>query len=540
MRYFLIFFLIFNLLVIKLKGQTREEINGGVVSYVTKQNVYIKFPSTEFISLGDTLFLEQNSKLVPVLVVKNLSSISCFCSSISDHQFSIGDGVFAKVKREQSSVKNEAKRIESKNKEVLTKDSLLVEKELPKKLKQDISGRVAVSSYSNFSSTSEFSQRMRYTLSLNAANINSSKFSMNTYISFAHKNNEWSEIQDNIYHGLKVYSLAMNYAFNENNSLWLGRKINPRLSSVGAIDGIQYETKLKPFHVGVFAGTRPDYMDYSFNSNLLQYGAYLGHEYNTSKVNMQSSVAFIEQTNQGNTDRRYIYFQHSNSLIPNLYFFGSVDMDFYNQAINAVDSSFTQDHTPKLSSLYLSVRYRMFKKLSMSVSYSTRQTIIYYETYKDILERLLEAGTQQGYRVNINYRLLTNFSIGVNSGYRFSKSDPNDSKNLIAYMNYNNVPWINSLFTVSATFLQTAYVSGNIYSLGLSRDIIPGKLYGGINYRYIDYTFQYDISTLTQNMAEMNLNWRISKKLSCSLNYEGTFEKDRNTDRIYINLTQRF
>jgi hypothetical protein len=30
------------------------------------------------------------------------------------------------------------------------------------------------------------------------------------------------------------------------------------------------------------------------------------------------------------------------------------------------------------------------------------------------------------------------------------------------------------------------------------------------------------------------------KKLSCSLNYEGTFEKGRNYERIYVNLTQRF
>ena len=45
---------------------------------------------------------------------------------------------------------------------------------------------------------------------------------------------------------------------------------------------------------------------------------------------------------------------------------------------------------------------------------------------------------------------------------------------------------------------------------------------------------------LIQNMAEMNMTWRILKKLSCSLNYEGTFEKGRNYDRIYVNLTQRF
>ncbi|NOQ26444.1 MAG: hypothetical protein GQ564_13890 [Bacteroidales bacterium] len=540
MRYFLIFLFFFNMIGINLKGQSYAEFKKGVVSYVTKQNVYVKFQSTESISVGDTLFTEQNSQWIPALVVKNLSSISCFCSSISNLQMSVGEGVLARVKKAQTSVKKETDQFVQENQQDLTEDTISENKKLKKELIQDFSGRIAISSYSNFSSNSDYSQRMRYTLKLNAQNIHSSKLSMNTYISFAHKKDEWSEIQDNIYNGLKIYSLAMNYAFNENNSLWFGRKINPKLSSVGAIDGIQYETKLKPFTIGVFAGTRPDYMYYNFNSDLLQYGGYLGHEYSNQKGNMQSSVAFIQQTNQEKTDRRYVYFQHSNSLISNLYFFGSVDLDFYNQVMSNLDSTFTQENSPKLSSLYLSLRYRMFKKLSMSISYSARQNIIYYETYKDILERLLEAGTQQGYRLNINYRPFKNVSIGVNSGYRYSKSDPGDSKNLMVYLTYNNLPWLNCLATVSATMLQTAYVSGNIYSLGLSRDIISGKLYAGANYRYVDYNYEYDASSLAQNIAEMNLTWRIRKKLSLSLNYEGTFEKDRNTDRIYINLSQRF
>ena len=40
--------------------------------------------------------------------------------------------------------------------------------------------------------------------------------------------------------------------------------------------------------------------------------------------------------------------------------------------------------------------------------------------------------------------------------------------------------------------------------------------------------------------GEINLTWRMMKKLSFTFNYEGTFEKDRHFDRIYINLTQRF
>jgi len=291
---------------------------------------------------------------------------------------------------------------------------------------------------------------------------------------------------------------------------------------------------------GIFAGSRPDYMDYSFNASLLQYGGYLSHDLTTAKGNMQSSVAFVEQKNNGYTDRRFAYFQHSNALLTNLYFFGSVEFDLYNKVLNTQDSTYNQDNTPNLSNLYVSLRYRIIKQLSLSLSYSNRQNIIYYETYKNIIDQLLEASAMQGYMFQVNYRPGKKISIGANAGYRFSKQDPRPSKNLYSYITYSNVPWINASATLSATLMETSYINGSIYSLGFSRDIIPGKLSGGVGYRYVNYKFVNNETPLVQNMAEMDLTWRIMKKLSCSLNYEGTFEKGRNYERIYVNLTQRF
>jgi hypothetical protein len=524
---------------LNLKAQTTGESKVGTISYITAQNVYVKFESTDNIVVGDTLFITQDAKMIPVLVVKDLSSISCVCGAISSRKLSVGDMISSNKIYIQPKATVEPVIIPL-NPAVVKSDTVTAYKELSKELKQDISGRVSVSSYSNFSNVSDFSQRMRYTFSLNADNIGNSKLSGETYISFVHKINEWSEIQNDIYNGLKIYSLALSYAFDKSNIMWVGRKINPRLSSVGAIDGIQYEHKFKTISTGIYVGTRPDNMNYSFNSALFQYGGYIGHDYSTGKGSMQSTLAFIEQTNNGNTDRRFAYLQHSNSLITNLNFFGSVEFDFYNKVRNTQDSTLTQDNTPNLSNLYVSLRYRVIKQLTLSLSYSARNNIIYYETYKNIIDQLLEAATLQGYMFQVNIRPVKNFTIGANAGYRFSKQDPRPTKNLYTYLTYSNVPWLNASATISATLLETSYLSGNIYSVGLSRDLVPGKLYGGIGYRYVKYKFQSAETPLVQNMAELNLTWRLMKKLSCSFNYEGTFEKGINYDRIYVNLTQRF
>ena len=533
-----VFLLLFA--VISLKGQTAGETRQGEVSYITTQNVYVKFQSTAGISAGDTLFLLQNGESRPALIVKDLSSISCVCSAIAGMKISANDKMIARPKTTVP-LKQPAVEVLPVVPEVAVKvDTTLVQKEKPVERKQNVSGRISLSSYSNFSSVADFSQRMRYTFALNANNISDSKLSAETYISFSHKINEWDVVKEDIFNGLKIYSLSLSYAINPKNYICVGRKINTRISNVGAVDGVQYETRIRSFTAGAFAGTRPDYENYSFNASLVQYGAYLSHDHKTAKGEMQSSLAFVEQMNNGNTDRRFAYFQHSNALLPGLYFFGSVEADLYRKVLNTTDSSYTKDNSPSLSNVYVSLRYRVIKQLSLSLSYSARQNIIYYETYKNIIDQLLDMAGTQGYMFQANYRPGKNISLGANAGYRFSKQDPRPTKNLYSYITYSNVPWLHASATLSATLTETSYTSGQIYSLGLSRDLLPGKLYGGLNYRFVNYKFVSNEAPLTQHMGEINLTWRVMKKLLCSLNYEGTFETQRNYNRVYINLTQRF
>ena len=146
----------------------------------------------------------------------------------------------------------------------------------------------------------------------------------------------------------------------------------------------------------------------------------------------------------------------------------------------------------------------------------------------------------QGFNVQANYRFLKWFSLGANAGYRYRKTDAEPSKNLYVYLTHSNIPALNASVTLSATMLETVYISGKIYSIGLNRDLISSKLNLGLSYRYVDYRFPSAETPLRQSMAELNLGWHPVKKISVSLNVEGTFEKSRNYERVYINLIKRF
>jgi len=518
--------------ILSAAAQPQSDALEGTVSHITSSSVYVRFGSTSSISIGDTLYLNMDGNMQPALVVINLSSLSCMCKPIGVNSLKVSDKVF-KVPGVSDGRSGKGKSKEFK----APRDKTIIDsaKSAVKPRTQQIKGRISAASYSNFSNTpSGDYHRMRYTLSLQAKNIKNSPLSAESYISFVHKSGQWDEIKSNIFHGLKIYNLSVSYDAGRNLKVTAGRKINPRLSNIGAVDGLQLEYKANEITFGALAGSRPHYLDYSINTSLFQYGVFISHERKINKGNIQTTLAFADQRNAGFTDRRFAYIQHSNSIINNLYFFGSAEVDLY-RFVNE-----TQDNSPRFSNLYLSLRYKVLSNLSLSLTYSARKNIIYYETYKSFLERLLENETQQGYMAQLSYRPINKLSIGANVGYRNRTDDLKPSKNAYIYASYSSVPVIDATLTLSATLLETSYLNGNLYSLGLSRDLVRGKLYSSITYRYQDYSFAHSETSVLQHTGEIGLNWNIIKKLSFGLNYEGTFEKGYSFNRIYLQLSKRF
>ncbi|MCX6259172.1 MAG: hypothetical protein NTW49_14920 [Bacteroidia bacterium] len=249
---------------------------------------------------------------------------------------------------------------------------------------------------------------------------------------------------------------------------------------------------------------------------------------------MQSSFAFFEQKNSGITDRRLVYFQHDNSLLKNLYLLTSCELDLY-KVVEGIPKN-----QPTLTSLYFSLRYKVFKRLSLFASYDARKNVIYYETYKSFADRLLEDATRQGLQFRVNYRLGNQINMGVNAGYRFRTNDLHPNENLNGFISVNQLPWIKASATLTANILKTSYLNGNIYELRLSRDIIKGKLFGDVNYQFVNYSFLNSNSTLIQHIAQANLSWQFKHKMSFSLDYELTFENTSKYHRIYISFSKRF
>ena len=535
MRYqFTILFFFF--FCISISAQNGETMERGNVSYASPQNIYVKYRSTEKIEIGDTLYIAINGKNVPALVVTNKSSTSCVCSPLDGIELNVSDEILAMPKKELPLVLEKEKTEGTGPAETANEPGppaeIDAEEEPEEVYKQKIKGRISVASYSNRSDYGK-RDRMRYGFSFRGRNIKNSRFSFENNIIFRHTLGEWAEVQDNLSRALKVYSFAARYDFSPGSNITLGRKINQKLSSMGAIDGIQYEKGIGQFVFGAIAGTRPDYSDYGFNPDLIQAGAFISHI--SDKRYETTTLAFAEQHNGGAIDRRFAYFQHSSNPTKKLNIFSSFEVDMF-QNINGETKS-----EPRLTNLYLSARYRFSRKFSLRASYDNRKNIIYYESYKDFIENLIDQETRQGLRAGLSLRPIKFVTMGVNTSWRFQKSDMNLSKNLNAYLNVSRIPLVNARVSLRANFLQTNYLDSKIFGIRLSKDIIKRKVSSDVYFRMVDYQYRNKEYGIQQKVVGANVNIRVVKKLSLYFYLEKTFDNlDRNRTRINSKIIRRF
>lgn len=516
-------------------GQPSNEFKEGTISYISANNVYVKFVSTTGIQDGDTLYARIGDKTIASLLVLSSSSLSCLCKPIGEVILKTGDKIWAIPK-----IQTTAPTIEKQGPEISDKDigeqalASNIEKKDSGQRESEFSGRLSVASYSMFSGTGSDSYRMRYTLSTSASNISGSKLSSESYIIFTHKINEWNVVSQNIFDALKIYSLAVKYEINRSLTARAGRIINPRIANMGSYDGLEFGVTFGKMNAGIFAGTSPDPADYGFNLNLLRYGIWAGHSLTMNNGYAHSSVAFYDQLYFGKTDRRVVYFQHTNTIIRNLTLFTSLELDLFklenDQPVSMID----------LTSFYLSLNFRASPKISVSGTYDNRKNVIYYETFRNYADEVLQQSVRQGLRFRVNYKPLRVLALGITAGTRQKEGDFRATNTLNGSATLTNLPAINATLNLTASILQTNYLDGQIYGARLSKYFLEDKLSTSASYRYVNFDYLNAFTNLVQHIGEIDLSYRVTKKVFISLNLESTFQKDDLFNRLYLNLRRSF
>lgn len=525
-----IFFL--SLIALITSGQDVIRTNTGKVSFVSTGNVYVKFISTKGIIVGDTLFIQNENTIKPFLLVKNLSSTSALCESLEKEILPVDHVVIARIKEAPDAEKTKTK-----------PDSVILPAEgsggtdtlSTQTKKENVSGSLSAYSYSDRTNTGEKNrQRFRYSLTFKGDNLGGTKVSVESYVSFNHTTGNWDEVKAGIFNALKIYSMSLRYDIGKNTWIAIGRKINPQVTNLGSVDGLQTEVTLKNLKIGALTGFRPDYSDYGFNTALFQYGGYVSYNTINAGKRTGTSFALIQQMNGSNTDRRFLYFQHSNTLVKNLYLLGSFEADLFKLKNDIPAGVFS------LTGLFISARYRASPRLAFSGSFDARKNVMYYETYKTFTDRIMESEMRQGLRFQGSYKIARDMQIGISSGYRFLRNDSRPSENINGYFTYSSIPGTGINATVSGTWIKSAHIDGITGRIYLYRELAEGKVQTGAGYRYVFYELPESMISIRQNIAEADISFLVFRRFFAGLNYEGTFEKGSNWHRLYIQARFRF
>ncbi len=504
----------------------------GKITYKSSNYYYIAFKETYNINSGDTLFVTQNNKLIPSMIVQYISNRSVACTPLLT-DLSSGNNVIAFI----SENKNKREFIIGKEKDKIITDYSIETLLSPKteESKKSIKGRIGVTSYSTFDnfSNNKFTQRFRYYLSASEQNVSGSPINFNSYMIFTYRTNEWYKVNNNLGNALKVYDLNVNYNFS-NNSFWLGRRINSKISNVGTIDGLQYETKFNNYSFGAIVGSRPNYVDYGFNLKLFQFGAYAERTDTLNNKTLTNTLSLFNQTNNLKTDRRFVYFQHANNLLENFNLFVSGEWDLYK-----IEKGNKQNNL-YFTSFYSSINYNASKWVSVNLSYDARKNVIYYESFKTYADSLFENELRQGFRIRTNIRLLNSIFISLNYGYRFKNGDNKTNNNYGLNFSYYNVPMIKSNINITYNKILSAYLDGTIYGCSVGKDLFNGTLNTNLSYRYLVYDFTLYGGNLKQNIAGIDFSFNLFRSFYSSFSYEGIFDNNKTYGNININVGKRF
>ncbi|MEZ4875730.1 MAG: hypothetical protein R2793_09855 [Flavobacteriaceae bacterium] len=521
----LLSFISFFMMVSFSFGQEEEKTLTGTVSFVTSNNVYVKFDATEAIEIGKTLQIDGND----CLRVTDKSSISIVCSIMNNCNVSKGDTVTFTFFEKKDPVLDE-----NTSEDPVAEDPVeAVQKDLEKEsiYTENIRGRASIASYNLFSNVRENRQRLLSSFSMDAYHIGDSRFSVQTFINYRNISAENPSNYTGRTSILNVYNLNVSYDVTPSLLVTAGRFINPKTSSLGANDGVSIEKYFGNFYVGALGGFRPDFFDYGFNGDLLQYGGYVGIETNSDAGSSQTTFGAMEQTRSGSTDRRFVYLQHFSNL-GDLSLFGSTELDIFGTAGNET----------RLTNLYLSARYRFSRAVNLMVSYDSRKRIVYYETYQTELDQLLDEDlARQGIRLRLNVRPTKTLWLGASYSNRFQSDNQNKSDNIYGYATLSKIPKIGGRVNVSYNLNTSNYLTSNILSARYSREFFKNILSTEVYYRVANYAYENEnLGTFKQDFYGLNLSVRLSKTWQLSILGEYATLDAENNYRFYTRLIKRF
>jgi hypothetical protein len=374
-----------------------------------------------------------------------------------------------------------------------------------------------------------------YRFSFDAQHISNSRFSVETYMNYRQTLTTAGNPSSSTQNALNIYNLALRYDTKSGFNIAVGRRINPKVTSLGAVDGVQMEKYFGNFYLGAIGGFRPDFTSYGFNKNLLEFGSYAGFKSERQNYLSQTTVGMMEQRNLGNIDRRYAFFQYSSTIGSKLNLYSSIEADLYDGLETGYISTF------RLTNLFASVSYRISRAIDLYASYDTRKQILYYETMKTEIEKLLENDwARQGVRLRMNVRPVKFLNFSLSYSKRFQSNDQNSSDNYNGMINLSKLPWMGGGISINYNKNISSYQGIQVFSVRHYRTLVKDHIDSELYYRVANYSYSREDLSNQQTYYGGSIYIRFVKKISFSVLAEMGTQQNNHYYRVNGRISKNF
>ena len=431
----------------------------GEVTYISHDNIYVRFTSAMNIESGDTLWASSDQGWQPAMIVAQRSSISVVGQALPGAHLEVGQI----MQHRSTAISSPKESIDDSTETVI---------ELPNnpsgwaqsRGRFRWSGAAYVTGADNLRIVNRFNwhhefENIPLTIDLQGS-----------------RQMQRISIGDSAYSVSKAnpHRFALTYQVSPQHEIGFGRQRIRALSSLGVLDGLHYEHKNGNWQWGGVVGFRPDLMTYQVNLGQFQMGIYGQHQYQVGNVRITQSLGLMEQRVGTAVDRRFLYYQASGQW-GDWRLFGSSNIDLYENFDSAAART-----TLKPNSIYLSAQYRINDQWQVFTSWDSRQRIIFYETYDHELEQILaDQRALQGLRIRVQYRKDEHWRFNM-GGHLHSQLNSNTALLLQTGMDYRNLPKIGGHLSLQGQFGTANAMNTTMLSLRYRRSAFNNRLQGSV------------------------------------------------------------
>lgn len=496
------------LILIQFTFAQNETITGRVTYFTTNQ-VYCDLGKNNHVSVGDTLDISRRSHLIGTIIVSHLSSKTSVSDIFIQHsEIKLGDLVIPRKPLSSTVTSNS------------DSDSLLVE---PKPKRQLQSKEPIFSHRGTFSFRYNFNQisnqhRLRETLQYAAQY---KKIKMTVY-----GRSNSSSGQFNLYQAKGDWGTPSDKYY-----LQVGRVFSPKLSGIGATDGLLGQYNFTPkLTLGGLIGAQPDIDQIIPTFDITKIGVYSSFKKSTATLNWTGTISFVGQYTADMVDREFSYLKFQGNHKSRLSFQLMSVLDYYRTSLgNRTGLEYT--------SLQANLRYRLKPYLTISSRLSDRVRPYYRTQYDSKQDSIISNEAISGWMNSIHLKFKKIGSIQVGGNIR--KQSSKDLAYLFQF-HYRSIP----LFSLESIGIESNWIQNRLIR-GLQSSLNVEKRFSSNIHFYGESEFYFYGYGLTPfDYLQKSVTLSMNKKFSHLYTFVNTDiifnETNESSLYFYTGLSYRF